>query len=54
MNGSDAVDQCKPSTTCHLPNNWGSLGFEGKFISYVTADDSWMLGPPNPSVRLIG
>ncbi|MGI9824298.1 pilus assembly protein TadG-related protein [Agromyces sp. Marseille-Q5079] len=47
------VDECKPSVTCHLPGSWGALGFEGRFVSYVTAADSWMLGPPNPSVRLV-
>jgi len=50
----DKVDACKPGYTCHLPSSWGSLGFEGRFISYITADDSWMLGPQEPAIRLVG
>lgn len=49
----DKVDECLPSATCSLPSDWGSLGFEGRFISYVTPEDSWMLGPPKPVIRLI-
>jgi hypothetical protein len=49
----DKVDECLPTATCSLPKDWGSLGFEGRFISYVTPDDSWMLGPPKPIIRLI-
>ena len=49
-NGSDQVDACKPGYKCTFPKDWGSLGFEGRFISYVTADDSWVLGPPKPVI----
>lgn len=53
VNGKDQVDACEPGETCHLPKDWGSLGFEGRFINYVTPDDSWVLGPPDPVIRLI-
>ncbi|RXZ72680.1 TadE/TadG family type IV pilus assembly protein [Agromyces albus] len=53
VNGSDQVDACESGETCHLPKDWGSLGFEGRFISYVTPEDSWVLGPPNPVILLI-
>jgi len=53
-NGSDQVDACKPGYKCTMPKDWGSLGFEGRFISYVTVDDTWVLGPQKPTIKLIG
>lgn len=50
----EQVDACKAGYECDMPKDWGSLGFEGRFINYVTVDDSWVLGPPKPIIRLIG
>ncbi|WP_394554298.1 pilus assembly protein TadG-related protein [Agromyces sp. MMS24-JH15] len=53
-NGGTKVDYCTISD-CDFPKSWGVLGFTGKFITYVTAEDNWYLGAAGtPSVRLIG
>ena len=53
VNGSEQVDECVSGYKCSLPKDWGSLAFEGKFIEFVTVDDSWVLGPPRSGARLI-
>jgi len=52
--GGNQIDECKSGYKCTMPKDWGSLGFEGKFIKYLTVDDSWVLAPPKPTIRLIG
>ncbi|GAA3937231.1 Tad domain-containing protein [Microbacterium soli] len=53
--GGNKVDYCpSPYAPCDLPNNWGSQAFDGRFISFVTPEDDWILAPPRPIVRLIG
>jgi len=54
VNGNEQIDDCKPAVSCSLPNNWGELGFQGRFIQYVTIEDDWTLGPPKPKIKLIG
>ena len=53
-NGGTKVEYCTIAD-CDFPKNWGVLGFTGRFISYVTAEDDWYLGeaPGGSSIRLI-
>ncbi|SFR69128.1 Flp pilus assembly protein TadG [Agromyces sp. CF514] len=53
INGDEKIDECKSGYKCSLPKDWGSLAFEGKFLTYVTVDDAWLLGPADASTRLI-
>ena len=51
--GGTKVEYCTV-TDCDFPKNWGVIGFTGRFINFVTADDAWYLGAAGePSIRLI-
>jgi hypothetical protein len=36
-----------------MPNNWGTLGFYGRFIAYTTLQPDWFLGSTHAAVGLI-
>jgi hypothetical protein len=60
-NGSSQVDYCiqpgEPNYDTHcassMPNNWGTLGFYGRFIAYTTLQPDWFLGSTHAAVGLI-